>query len=78
MSQKEKDKHCILTHVYGIWKDGADEPICRAVVDTDTEDRLVDIVGDTWREQHGNTHYHTQNRASGDSLLTHGAQPRAL
>ena len=27
LSQKEKDKYCILTHVYGIQKDGTDEPI---------------------------------------------------
>ena len=29
VSQKEKDKHCILTLAYGIWKDGTDEPIYR-------------------------------------------------
>ena len=26
VSRKEKNKYCILTHVYGIWKNGADEP----------------------------------------------------
>ena len=31
VSQKEKKKYCILTHIYGIQKDGTDEPICRAV-----------------------------------------------
>ena len=36
VSQKEKDKHCILTLAYGIWKDGTDEPICRAAVDMQT------------------------------------------
>ena len=30
VSQKEKDKYCILMHVYGIYKDGTDESICRA------------------------------------------------
>ena len=25
VSQKEKDKYCILTHIYGIYKDGTDE-----------------------------------------------------
>ena len=24
VSQKERHKYCILMHVYGIWKDGAD------------------------------------------------------
>ena len=26
----EKNKCCILTHIYGIWKNGTDEPICKA------------------------------------------------
>ena len=26
VSQKEKNKYCVLTHVCGIWKNGADEP----------------------------------------------------
>ena len=25
ISQKEKDKYCILTHIYGIWKNGTEE-----------------------------------------------------
>ena len=29
VSQKEKDKYCILTHIYGIKKDGNDDPICK-------------------------------------------------
>ena len=28
--------------IYGIWKDGTDEPICRAGMETDTGNRLVD------------------------------------
>ena len=28
VSQKEKNKYCAFTHIYGIWKDGTDEPIC--------------------------------------------------
>ena len=28
VSQKEENKDCILTHICGIWKNGADEP-CR-------------------------------------------------
>ena len=30
MSQKEKDKYCILTHIYGIYKNGTEELIYRA------------------------------------------------
>jgi len=29
VSQKEREKHHILTHMYGIWKDGAKEFVCR-------------------------------------------------
>ena len=29
VSQKEKNKYCVLTHIYGIEKNGIDEPICR-------------------------------------------------
>ena len=32
VNQKEKDKYHILTHIYGIWKDGAEEFVCRATV----------------------------------------------
>ena len=28
VSQKEKHKYNILMHVYGIYKDGDDDPIC--------------------------------------------------
>ena len=34
--QKEKDKYCILMHVYGIQEDGTDEPIYRAAVEIQT------------------------------------------
>ena len=36
VSQKEKDKYCIFTHAYGIERDGTDEPICRAAMETET------------------------------------------
>ena len=28
--QKERKNYCILTHLHGIQRSGADEPICRA------------------------------------------------
>ena len=34
VSQKEKNKYRTLTHIYGIQKEGTDEPICRVAVDT--------------------------------------------
>ena len=36
ISQKEKNKYCILTYLYGIWKDGTDEPICKVAMKTQT------------------------------------------
>ena len=44
VSQKEKNKHCILTHICGIYKNGADEPVCRAAMETQTREQLVDTV----------------------------------
>ena len=33
VSQKEKHQYSILTHIYGIYKDGNDNPVCKR--DTD-------------------------------------------
>ena len=35
-SQKENDKYCVLTHIYGISKDGCDGPKCKAAKETHT------------------------------------------
>ena len=34
VSQKEKDKHCILMHTCGMYKDGTSDPTCRAAKKT--------------------------------------------
>ena len=34
VSQKDKDKYCILIHIHGIQKDSNDNPICRAAKKT--------------------------------------------
>ena len=36
-SQKEKDKYCIPTHIYGIQKDGTDEFIFKAAMEKQTQ-----------------------------------------
>ena len=46
VSQKEKHQYSILTHIYGIQKDGNDDPICKTARDTDVKNRLVDSVGE--------------------------------
>ena len=33
ISQKEKNKYRIITRVCGIYKNGTDEPVCRAAMD---------------------------------------------
>ena len=45
VGQKEKNKYYILTHIYGILKNGVDELICRAGIETDVENRLMDTEG---------------------------------
>ena len=34
VSQKEKHQYSILTHIYGIQKDGNDDPVCEAAKET--------------------------------------------
>ena len=47
VSQKEKHQYSILMHIYGIQKDGNDNPVCEiAKKDTDVQNSLLDSVGD--------------------------------
>ena len=47
VSQKEKDKYCILMHIYGIQKNVTNDPTCKATKgDTDVKNRLLDLVGE--------------------------------
>ena len=34
VSQKEKHQYSVLTHIYGIYKDGNDDPICETAKET--------------------------------------------
>ena len=34
VSQKEKHQYSILKHIYGIWKDGNDNPVCETAKET--------------------------------------------
>ena len=36
VSHKQKDKYCILTHIYGIYKNGTEEFIYRATMEKQT------------------------------------------
>ena len=46
VSHKEKHQYSILTHAYGIQKDGNDDPICEIARDTDIKNRVLDSVGE--------------------------------
>ena len=58
VSQKEKDKHHILTHIYGIQKDGTDDTIYRAAKKIHKEQTFgLSLRRRGWddlRQQHGN------------------------
>ena len=45
VSQKEKIKYHILMHICGIQKNGTDEPVCKAEIDTDVENKRMDTKG---------------------------------
>ena len=47
VSQTEKYKYCILTHTYGIYKDGSNDLTCRAAKETEMlKNRLLDSAGE--------------------------------
>ena len=45
-SQKEKHQYSILMHIYGIQKDGNDDPMCETAKETHIKNRLLDAVGE--------------------------------
>ena len=46
VSQKEKHPYSILTHIYGIQKDGKDDPVCKTVKETQMYRTDLDSVGE--------------------------------
>ena len=46
VSQKEKHQYSILMHIYGIQKDGNNDPISKTAKETDIKNRLLDSVGE--------------------------------
>ena len=45
-NQKEKHQYSILMHIYGIQKDGNNNPLCKTARDTDIQNSLLDSVGE--------------------------------
>ena len=64
VSQKDKNKYRILTHIYGIQENGIDEPICREGMETQTQ--RMDLWTESGKERMRQTekvtstyiHYH--------------------
>ena len=46
VSQKEKHQYSTLMHIYGIQKDGNDDPVCKIAEETDVNNSLLDSVGE--------------------------------
>ena len=58
-SQKDKHQYSILTHIYGIEKDGNDNTICKTEKETQIIEQTFGLYGrrqgwDVLREQHRN------------------------
>ena len=47
VSQKEKYQYSILTHIYGIWEDGNDDPVCKTGKETQM------CIMDFWTQREG-------------------------
>ena len=46
VSQREKNRYHILVQIYGIKKNGTDEPICLAGIETQAQKTDLDMVGE--------------------------------
>ena len=46
VSQKKRHQYGILTYIYGIQKDGNNDPIYETAKETDIKNRLLDSVGE--------------------------------
>ena len=84
VSQKEKNKYHILTHKYGIQKDGTDESICRAAMEMQREWTCAhrwgkEMVGQMEKVAQKHVYYHMSNgEPVGICCMTQGAQILAL
>ena len=45
VSQKEKNKYCILTYICGIQKNGTDELVCKAEIETQMQRTNIWTLG---------------------------------
>ena len=82
VSQKEKNKYRILTHIYGIQRYGTDETIQGRNKDTVIENRLVDAAVEGGTNQESSTDVYTLPHVNqilvGGCCVTRGTQLGAL
>ena len=50
-SQKEENKYHILTHICGIYKDGTEEAVCKALMEMQTEKTDLSTQAWDWKER---------------------------
>ena len=69
VSQKEKHQYSILTHIYGLWKDGNDNPVCETAKETQIYSMDFwtlmgrDMVGWFGRMALKHVYYHVRNES---------------
>ena len=56
VSQKEKHQYSILTRIYGIQKNGNDNPVCETAKKTDVQNSLLDSVEEGGQDDMGEWH----------------------
>ena len=56
VSQKEKHQYSILMHIYGVQKDGNDNPVCETAKETHVQNSLLDSVGEEEGDDLGEWH----------------------
>ena len=81
VSQKEKSKYRIKTHIYGIQKDDTEKSICRAAVETQTQrtdlwTRVSEMNGESSMNAYAPTYVNRQ--AMGVCYMTQGTHTGAL
>ena len=65
-SQKEKHQYSILKHIYGIQKDGNDDPVCETAKETQMCRADLDSEGEggmIWENGIETLYYHVRNES---------------
>ena len=55
VSQKEENRYCTLMHIWGIQKNGTEEAVCKAEIETQVENKRMDTQGGKGSEKNWET-----------------------